>query len=135
MQVQVSLLNKKMSEAHSKKEETFKIYIEDHLGNSYSTKVPSELSVEEAIEHAVANFNRDLQAGLPDDPALYELYPAKARRRDNGYPALEKGQPLKRVGKQRFCLVSLIRGGRFQSVTSLSSIRPIEMEFVTKTKE
>jgi hypothetical protein len=88
MEVPVSLLYKKLSEVQPNRVQSFKVYIEDHEGRSYSTKVKSGQTVEEAIGEAVLNFNRDLEAGLPEDPSLYELYPAKAGRKDTGLPAL-----------------------------------------------
>lgn len=45
MNNQISLLNKKMSEAQpEKKGSSFKVYIEDSEGNTYSTKLTQDLS-------------------------------------------------------------------------------------------
>ncbi len=59
---QVSLLNKKISEAQTdKKACNFKVYIEDSEGNSYSTKLSEEVNtIEEAIVQSIKNFNKTL---------------------------------------------------------------------------
>lgn len=42
---QISLLNKKMSEAQPEvKGKSYKVYVEDNEGNSYSTKLSGEIN-------------------------------------------------------------------------------------------
>lgn len=102
MNNQVSLLKKKLSETpkHSQKTHPYKVYIEDQDGNTYSTKLHGYVeTIEDAILLAIVNFNHNLNAGLPQNPELYELYVAKNCKRDTGLPSLEKTQPIQRVGK------------------------------------
>ncbi len=64
MNNQVSLLNKKISEAQTdKKTPNFKVYIEDAEGNSYSTKLSEDVStIEDAIVQSIKNFNKNINA-------------------------------------------------------------------------
>jgi hypothetical protein len=73
MNGQVSLLNKKLSEApQEKKLPSYKVYIEDDNGTSYSTKLHNDVeTVNDAIMQAVSNFNHNLNAHLPQESALY----------------------------------------------------------------
>lgn len=72
MNGQVSLLNKKLSEQPEKKTSGVKVYIEDADGNSYSTRLgPEAITIEDAIVHAVRNFNRNIHAELPEAPEMY----------------------------------------------------------------
>lgn len=72
---QVSLLNKKMSEMKEttiEKKTSYKVYIEDQSGNSYSTKLSDDiLTINDAIVQAVKQFNHNIQANLPENPKYY----------------------------------------------------------------
>ena len=94
MSVPVSLLKKDLTEVSTiKKTSPYKVYIEDHDGSTYSTKIPADVqTVEDAIIAAIKKFNQNLGAGLKLNPNFYELYVAKNGRRDSGLPSLEKNQ-------------------------------------------
>lgn len=74
MNIPVSLLNKKLSQTPSNPQHTnsYKVYIEDTDGNTYSTKLHSEVeTIKDLILEAVSRFNHNLNAGLPTNPDLY----------------------------------------------------------------
>lgn len=138
MSCPVSLLNKKLSQTanNPNKTNSYKVYIEDVDGNTYSTKLHSDVeTINDLIIEAVSRFNNNLNAGLPLNPDLYELYAAKNCKRDTGLPSFEKTQPIERVGKDRFFLVCLSRDCRFLSEQSFSSVKPISIDFEPKIKK
>jgi hypothetical protein len=69
----ISLLNKKLSEATSdKKSSQYKVYIEDDNGSVYSTKLHEEVeTINDAVLQAIKNFNKNLNTDLPHDISLY----------------------------------------------------------------
>ena len=69
---QVSLLNKKMSEIQVEKKISYKVYIEDDNGNSYSTKLSDDvITINDAIIQSVKQFNQNMKTNLPNNPQLY----------------------------------------------------------------
>jgi hypothetical protein len=137
MNGQISLLNKKLSEAPTTSSKTsYKVYIEGDNGSVYSTKLHSEVeTVNDAISQAIKNFNQNLKSNLPHNIDLYELYAAKNGKRDTGLPSFEKTQPLSKVGKERFFLVCLAKDVRLLSSESLISSKAMEMKFEEKSKK
>lgn len=74
MSCPVSLLNKKLSQTPNEphKSNSYKVYIEDVDGNTYSTKLHSEVeTINDLIIEAVSRFNHNLNAGLPLNADLY----------------------------------------------------------------
>ena len=66
---QVSLLNKKMSEMTVEKKLTYKIYMQDLNGKSYSTRLNEDVvSINDAIIQAIKQFNQNINAHLPTNP-------------------------------------------------------------------
>lgn len=86
---QISLLNKKMSEAQPEvKGKSYKVYVEDNEGNSYSTKLSGEINtIQDAILGAVRNFNKNIHSSFPENAQFYELYAAKNGKKDTGLPS------------------------------------------------
>jgi hypothetical protein len=62
----ISLLNKKISErSNLNSYKNYKVYIEDKEGNIFSTKIsPEAVSVIEAIQESIKNFNIQYNADL-----------------------------------------------------------------------
>ena len=85
----VSLLNKKISQVSpAKKSASYKVYIEDPEGKSFSTKLSADVTtIGDAIAEAVSNFNHNLGVELPLGTHLYELYAAKNGKKDTGLPS------------------------------------------------